>query len=531
MTFPHRSGAPRRPVLLIILDGVGVNPSKRHNALALGQTPNLDEFFFRNPFTLLDASGVGVGLPPGQMGNSEVGHMTLGSGCALRQDLVLIDDAIADGRFFVQRPLLAAIDKAKLGRGVLHLLGLASEGGVHSHLHHLLALIDLCRSHQVKPWVHLIADGRDTPPKSILSDLGDVEEALRQAKGQVATLSGRYFAMDRDRRWDRTERAWRAIALGKGRKAASARAAVNAAYAAGESDEFIHPSVIAGFSGLAPDEPMVLFNFRKDRPRQIAAALAVEQFSGFDRGTAPLVELTCMMEYDPALGLPWVFEPEHPQTTLNQLVSAAGLKQFHCAETEKFAHVTFFFNGGRHEPEPAEEHRLIPSPTVKTYDLKPEMSAQAVADAAAAAVETGDYGFVVVNFANGDMVGHTGNQAAAVKAVEALDREVGRLIAAAEHNGYSVILTADHGNCDQMVDPETDEPHTQHTIHPVPFGVSDTERWLLAPSGTLADVAPTVLQLLGLEIPAVMSGRSLLVRSLPQAADLRMGAPPLASAS
>jgi len=520
------AGVPRRPVVLVILDGFAINPSKLNNAIAEARTPRLDEYFFRYPFTLLDASGAGVGLPPGQMGNSEVGHMTMGSGIRLRQDLVLIDDAIADGSFFDNPVLAAAVQRAEEKGRPLHLLGLASDGGVHSHVRHLLALIEMCRSRGVTPLVHLIADGRDTPPKSVLNGLGEIEEALADAGGAVATVSGRYYAMDRDRRFDRTERAWRAIVLGKGRAAASARAAVAAAYAAGETDEFIQPSVVGGYNGIAPGDPGILFNFRKDRPRQIAAALALDGFEGFDRGDAPQMDLTTMMSYDKTLRLPYAFTPETPKRPLNRILSEAGIRQFHCAETEKYAHVTFFFNGGAEEPAEGEVHRLIPSPMVRTYDLKPEMSAREVAVAAVQAIESGDYGFVVVNFANGDMVGHTGYMDAAVHAVEVLDECAGRVLDAVTRCGYSALLTADHGNCDLMVDPETDEPHTQHTTNPVPLLVLDRERWLLAPTGTLADVAPTVLELMGLPPVAEMSGRSRLVEPLapqPIAALERMG--------
>ena len=292
---------PAKPAVLVILDGVGVNPSKLNNAVAQARTPRLDEYFFRYPFTVLNASGAGVGLPEGQMGNSEVGHMTLGSGCAVRQDLVLIDDAVADESFHANQALLAAADAAKARRRPLHLIGLVSDGGVHSHVRHLMALIELCRRRGVKPLLHMITDGRDTAPKSALNDLLELEQALEDADGGFATVSGRYYAMDRDRRWERTERAWRAIVLGKGRGAADARAAINAAYAAGETDEFIQPSVVNGYRGLEPDDPMVLFNFRKDRPRQIAAALALADFEGFDRGDAPRAAITCMMEYEKSL--------------------------------------------------------------------------------------------------------------------------------------------------------------------------------------------------------------------------------------
>jgi 2,3-bisphosphoglycerate-independent phosphoglycerate mutase len=505
----------RHPVVLVILDGFGVNPSKINNAVAQARTPRLDEYFFRYSFSVLSASGAGVGLPEGQMGNSEVGHMTLGSGCVVRQDLVLIDDAIADGSYFTNPTLMRAVQTAKSRGRPLHLLGLVSDGGVHSQLNHLLALIDLCARHQVIPWVHMITDGRDTPPRSALQYLPAMEEALSGAGGRVVTVSGRFYAMDRDRRWDRVERAWRAVVLGKGRKAPTARDAINLAYGAGEGDEFIHPSVIGGFGGLHDDDVLVSFNFRKDRPRQIVAALVSPEFAGFDRGDYPRLDLSCMMDYDASLGLPYAFTPEAPGTTLSQVFGTSGISQFHCAETEKYAHVTYFFNGGSQDQVPGEEHRLIPSPKVATYDLKPEMSASQVASAVVEAIGSGSYGFIVVNFANGDMVGHTGDERAAIRAVEALDREAGRVLDAAVANGYSAILTADHGNCDLMVDPETDEPHTQHTTHPVPFLVVDESRWVLAPSGSLADVAPSVLTLMGIPAPSAMTGRSMLIRALP----------------
>ncbi len=505
---------PGRPAVLVILDGVGVNPSKLNNALAAADTPRLDEYFYRYPFTVLNASGAGVGLPDGQMGNSEVGHMTLGSGCTLRQDLVLIDDAIADESFYANAALVAAADAAKAARRPLHLLGLVSDGGVHSHSRHLMALVELCRRRGVKPLLHMITDGRDTPPKSALNDLHELEQVLDDAGGGFATVSGRYYAMDRDRRWERTERAWRAVALGKGRGGADARTAIYAAYAAGETDEFIQPSVVKGYPGLQAGDPLVLFNFRKDRPRQIAAALAVTDFEGFDRGGAPRPAITCMMEYDKALGLPYAFTPEAPAVALNRYLSKLGIRQFHCAETEKYAHVTFFFNAGVEQPADGEVHRLIPSPMVRTYDLKPEMSAPQVADAVVAAIESEQYGFVVVNFANGDMVGHTGDLRAAVRAMEAVDTQAGRVMDAAVAHGCAVLLTADHGNCDLMRDPETDEPHTQHTTHPVPLLVVDRQRWLLAPTGTLADVAPSLLHLMGLAVPEAMTGRPLLMRAL-----------------
>lgn len=506
---------PRRPVVLVILDGFGINPSKINNGVAEAYTPRFDEYFFRYPHVLLNASGGSVGLPEGQMGNSEVGHLTLGSGCIVRQDLVLIDDAIADGSLFRNPVLTRAVEKAAATSRALHLMGLVSDGGVHSHVSHLQALIELCRCYGVRPLLHAITDGRDTAPKSARQFIPPIEEALRGAGGRVVTVAGRYYSMDRDQRWDRVELGWRAMVLGEGRAAASATAAIELAYALGESDEFILPSVLPGYLGIDPAEPLLSFNFRKDRPRQMVAALTLPAFAGFDRGRAPLVDVTCMMDYDPKLGLPYAFEPESPPVALNRLLSEAGLRQLHCAETEKYAHVTFFFNGGRREREAGEDHFLVPSPKVATYDLKPEMSAQEVADAVVEAIGKRRYGFILVNFANGDMVGHTGIRHAVIKAVETLDEQVGRVLDAAVAADYSVILTADHGNCELLVDPLTDEPHTQHTTHAVPCLVIDEESWVLAPAGGLSNIAPTVLQLLGLPQPAAMTAHSLLVRPLP----------------
>ena len=509
-----KNGVPRRPALLVILDGFGLNPSKLHNAVAEAHTPNLDEFFFRNPTTALDTSGRAAGLPEGQMGNSEVGHMTLGSGTVVRQDLVLIDQAISDGSFFHNPALTSAVDRA-LARGrPVHLLGLVSDGGVHSHVRHLLALIRLCRKRGAVPLVHMVTDGRDTPPKSAREYLRQVEEALAGTGGRIATLIGRFYAMDRDRRWERVERAWRAIVLGKGRQSASADTAIDIAYANGETDEFIQPSVIAGYTGIEADDELISFNFRKDRPREIVAALAKPDFVGFDRGDSPLARVTCMMTYEKTLQLPHAFDPDQPRITLNRVVSAARIKQFHCAETEKYAHVTYFFNGGRETPASGETHMLVPSPKVATYDLKPEMSADKVADKVIEALESGNYGFVLVNFANGDMVGHTGVREAIIEAVEALDLHVGRVLDVAQANGYSVVLTADHGNCEQLVDPLTGGPHTQHTTHPVPCAVRDSQFWRLRSCGGLANVAPTLLQLMGLAQPVEMEGESLLLEPL-----------------
>ena len=508
------SGVPRKPVILVILDGFGVNPAKNNNAVYEASTPRLDEYFSHYPHTLLNASGQAVGLPDGQMGNSEVGHLTIGAGSTIRQDIVLINDAIESCEFFNNSALLHALGKAKKNGRPVHLMGLVSDGGVHSHIEHLYALIEVCRRHAVKCLVHMFTDGRDTAPQSALTLLPELEARLSEAGGAIASVIGRYYAMDRDNRWDRTELAWRALVLGKGEKALSASTAIQAAYAAGDTDEFIRPILLPCFTAMQDGDEIISFNFRKDRPRQMVAALGQSNFIGFDRSEqVPQLTVTCMMPYSKADPFPYMFEPERPSITLGQTISSMGLSQFHCAETEKYAHVTYFFNGGRLEPYTGENRFLVPSPNVATYDLKPQMSAPEVADAVIKAIVFGSYAFIVVNFANGDMVGHTANRHAILSAIKTLDKEVGRVLDAANKMGYSVVLTADHGNCEEMVNPLTGEPHTQHTIYPVPCLIMDRDNWKLSCNGNLSNIAPTVLELMGLRIPGNMKSSSLLLKS------------------
>ena len=502
---------PRRPTLLIILDGVGVNPSRINNAVQEADTPRLDEYFSKHSHTTLDACGSSVGLPDGQMGNSEVGHMTLGSGCVIRQDLVRINDEIESGEFFTNAALVAAVEDAAANERPLHLVGLTSNGGVHSHIGHLKALIKLCADNKVKPVVHMTADGRDTAQMSALTFLKDIKGLLEDADGSIATVSGRYYSMDRDHRWERTQLAWNAMVKGEGRTSENARYAIEEAYAGEETDEFIKPTVLEGAELIQSGDNVIFFNFRNDRSRQLTAALSQEDFDKFDTGDFEGALVTCLTEYDPEFLLPIGYAPERPQATVASVVSRAGYKQMHCAETEKYAHVTYFFNGGKKKPFAGEEHVMVHSPDVSTYDLKPEMSAAGVADKVIEGLESGEYGFILVNFANGDMVGHTAVRDAVIEAVEALDKEVGRVLDAAAEAGFSVILTADHGNCDEMVDPVTQEPHTQHTLYPVPCMVIDEANWHLRPGGDLSAVAPTVLQLMGLQQPPSMTGKSLLL--------------------
>lgn len=517
------ANVPRRKTILIILDGFGVNPSKRFNAVHEADTPNFDRYFGQYPHTTLQASGRAVGLPDGQMGNSEVGHLTIGCGAILRQDLVRIDDAIEDRSFFRNHSLLNALNSAKADNRPLHLLGLVSDGGVHSHMSHIIALLKACMEHDVKPVLHVITDGRDTAPKVAKQFIRQIQNLMEMTGGEIATVTGRFYSMDRDNRWERTKIAWDAMVHGIGTPASDPLQAVDDAYAAGETDEFIKPRIMPNAERIQSNDTVLFFNFRNDRPRQMAKALADENFSDFDRGDFQPVSLTTMTEYDKRLLAPVIFSPERPATNLAQTISLAGLKQLHCAETEKYAHVTFFFNGGRERTYAGEERIVIPSPKVETYDLQPEMSAKEVADTVIKAVEGDKYCFIVVNFANGDMVGHTAVPGAVIQAVEALDREVGRLLDVAVANHYSVILTADHGNCDEYVDPLSGEPNTQHTVYPVPCLIIDKSNWRLSNEGGLSNLAPTVLHLMGLPKPDSMPGKSLLLEEVPRGQSLTGG--------
>lgn len=498
----------KTPVLLIILDGLGVNPSRAHNAWALAKTPHLDHYFSTWPHTVLNASGEAVGLPDGQFGNSEVGHLTLGSGRVLKQELPRISHAISSDELSTNPKWQAMLSQSPR----LHLVGLVSDGGVHSHIDHLCGLLPLLVQAGVEPVIHMISDGRDTPPRSALLYIQQVEDKLQQLGcGKIATLSGRYLAMDRTNQWDRTQQAWSAIVTGQGLQSDSARNALEAAYQRDENDEFIQPTIIGDYKGIAENEAVLFFNFRSDRIRQLAAAIGLEKFNDFDRAKEGVRSVVCMTEYDAQFPFPVLFEPQLPQQVLAQIISAAGMQQFHCAETEKYPHVTYFFNGGIEPPFPGETRKIIPSPAVATYDLKPEMSAPAVANEVITAIESDSYQFVLVNFANTDMVGHTAVRPAVISAVETVDLQSSRIIQSALQRGWRIILTADHGNCDEMVDPQTGEPHTQHTSYPVPCLLIGETNVRLGVGRSLADVAPTILELLDLPKPEVMTGRSLLL--------------------
>lgn len=499
------------PVLLVIFDGFGVNPSRAYNAWARARTPHLDHYFASNPHCTLQASGAAVGLTDGQFGNSEVGHLTMGSGRVLKQNLLRIRDSLADGSI-TQIP---AWRDMLQGTPRLHLVGLVSDGGVHSHLDHLLALLPRVVEAGIEPVIHMVTDGRDTSPRCADRFAAILEAKLRElGRGRIASVSGRYYAMDRAGFWDRTQQAWLAMICGRGEHAGSAEEAIRRAWERGEGDEFILPTVVGEpeDSRVAPDDALFFFNFRSDRMRQLVAAMGLHDFDSFDREAEGPRRVVCMTEYDAEFPFAILFSPEMPRKVLAEVISDAGLSQFHCAETEKYAHVTHFFNGGREEAFPGEDRAIVPSPQVATYDLKPEMSAPQVADRVIAAIRSEVYSFVVVNFANGDMVGHTAVVPAVIEAVEALDLQFHRVVQAALSRGFRVLLTADHGNCDEMVDVATGEPHTQHTVYPVPFLLIGMDAARLGTGRGLADVAPTVLDLLGLEQPAEMNGRSIVLR-------------------
>ncbi len=506
--------APRRNTMLIIMDGFGVNPSKKNNAVVEANTPKLDEYFGKNPHTTLQASGRAVGLPEGQMGNSEVGHLTIGCGIIIKQNLVRIDDAIEDGSLGENAVIKNTLAQAKQNARPIHLVGLVSDGGVHSHVNHLCALIKICNENGVKPVVHAITDGRDTSPKVAKKYIKQTMDALQQYGGSIATISGRFYSMDRDNRWERTQIGWEGMVNGKGEAATDPLTAIDEAYANGENDEFIRPRIMPNAETIQPDDSLIFFNFRNDRPRQLTEALCMEEFTEFDRGDYSPIAVTTMTEYERKLETSIIFPSERPVTNLADTISQAGYKQLHCSETEKYAHVTFFLNGGRERPYEGEDRIMIDSPKVHTYDECPEMSAKEVADEIIKAAKAKEHSFIVVNFANGDMVGHTAIPDAVIEAVEVLDREVGRVLDAAVENDYSVILTADHGNCDEYIDPYSGEPNTQHTVYPVPCLILDKSFWKLRTCGGLSDLAPTVLQLMGIEQPKEITGKSLLLEAM-----------------
>jgi len=503
-----------RPVILCILDGWGHREAAEHNAIKLARTPVFDRLWREAPHALLQTSAADVGLPEGQMGNSEVGHQNLGAGRVVLQDLPRIDQALADGSLAGNPALAAFIDALKGSGGCCHLMGLLSPGGVHSHQRHILALAEIVAGAGVPVRMHGFLDGRDTAPRAALRSVREVERALEALPGAaIATVVGRYYAMDRDQRWERTAQAYGLLVDGEGTSAESASAAVDRSYTEDHSDEFVRPAVIGGYAGMADGDGVLMANFRADRVRQLLTALLDPAFDGFARRRRIAFAATLgMVSYSDALDklLPALFPPQDLAGTLPEVVAQAGLRQLRIAETEKYAHVTFFLNGGSEQAFPGEERILVPSPKVATYDLQPEMSAPEVTDRLVEAIRSRRFDLIVVNYANPDMVGHTGDLGAAIRAVETVDSCLGRLEAAAAEAGGALLITADHGNVEMMVDPATGESHTAHTTNPVPVVLANPPAGTALHDGRLADVAPTLLELLALPRPAAMTGRSLL---------------------
>lgn len=500
------------------MDGFGINPRKEGNAVANAATPNLDKLLKNYPNSRLSMSGVDVGLPDGQMGNSEVGHMILGAGRIVYQDLTLIHKDIDDGTFYKNPVLLDALRKTKAKSNRLHLLGLLGDGGVHSHQRHMEAIIEMARREQIGAvYLHLFLDGRDTPPNSAEQFVLDLDEKLKAyPNAKIATVTGRYYAMDRDKRWDRVEKAYLCLTEGSGNKAPSALDAIRASYKEKITDEFVLPTVIASEGLIRDGDGVIFFNFRADRARELTRALTDEEFNGFSRRRRiDLANFATMTQYDETFKVPVAYAPREIRRILGEITSQANVRQLRIAETEKYAHVTYFFNGGEESKFPGEERILIPSPRdVATYDLKPEMSAREVTESLVKYVREQDVGLVIANYANADMVGHTGNFEAAVRAVEVIDDCLGKVVDAAMSKKGKVVITADHGNIEQLIDYDTGMPHTAHTTNLVPVILVDEERRKCRLSqGSGVDIAPTILQLLNLAQPQEMTGRSLIVES------------------
>jgi 2,3-bisphosphoglycerate-independent phosphoglycerate mutase len=510
----------KRPVCLIVMDGWGVSAEKGSDATALANTPVLSALSRQYPQTTLDACGLGVGLPEGQMGNSEVGHLTMGAGRVVFQELTRISKAFAD-RDLSRNPVLNGLfEGLRESGGSLHLMGLVSDGGVHSHITHLYGLLSLAKEQGLKRvFIHAFLDGRDTPPKSGAGFVRELDSFIKGlGLGEILTVSGRYYAMDRDTRWERVQKAYDCLTLGAGIKAKDPVSAVLDAYKRGETDEFVMPTVVTGKTAEGPlisdNDSVLFFNFRADRARELTRAFVSEDFKGFEREKRPgLRGFVCMTEYDPALRLPALFSPQTLANILGEVLSRNNIAQFRVSETEKYAHVTYFFNGGREEPFPGEERLLIPSVKhVPTYDLYPQMRAEEIAEATVNKIKEGRARFALLNLANGDMVGHTGVLSAAIKAAEAVDRAVGMVVAEALKRRWVVLITSDHGNLEQMTDGQTRGPHTAHTLNKVPFMLVDEEGKgvRLRPQGGLKDIAPTILKIMGIPIPEDMTGTPLL---------------------
>jgi len=503
------SGSGRTPVVLIVLDGWGFRPGREGNAIELGNTPTWHKLWERAPRTLLEASGLPVGLPEGQIGNSEVGHLNLGAGRVVPQDIVRISQSIESGEFFRIPALVQLVEETRRHDGTLHVIGLIGTGGVHALDKHLLAAVALGRKAGVPVAIHAWLDGRDSPPKSGLGFMAELLEDL--GNPVVSTVIGRYYAMDRDKRWERTKLAYDAMVKGVGVPAPDPMTAIKQAYESGETDEFVKPRVITGAPRIKDGDSIFTFNYRADRMRQIVRALAAPGFDGFNVQDRPQVKLVTMTRYDETLPFPAAFEPIVLSRIVAEVLADSGKTMFRTAETEKYAHVTYFFNGGYEPPYRGEERILVPSQKVATYDLMPEMSAPGVTDVLCQAIAAKHHDFILCNYANGDMVGHSGVLPAAVKAVETVDQCLIRVLNTAETAGATLIITADHGNCELMIDPETGGPHTAHTTNPVPLvmiGDGRAPRHLRT-GGSLRDVGPTILNLLGLEPPEEMTGKDL----------------------
>jgi 2,3-bisphosphoglycerate-independent phosphoglycerate mutase len=511
----------KKTTVLMILDGYGINANTKGNAIAEAKKPMLDKIMSENPCVKGYASGLDVGLPDGQMGNSEVGHLNMGAGRIVYQDLTKITKSIEDGDFFTNEALLHAVENCKKNNSALHLFGLLSTGGVHSHLNHVFALLELAKKNGLdKVYVHAFLDGRDTPPMSGKDFLAQLEDKMKEiGVGAVATISGRYYAMDRDNRWDRVEKAYNALIKGEGVVASSASECMEKSYAEGVTDEFVVPTVITNnaepVAKISENDSIIFFNFRPDRAREMTRAFCDDKFDGFERANGFFnVKFVCFTDYDVTIPNKEVaFKKEKLTNTLGEYISSLGLKQARIAETEKYAHVTFFFNGGVEEPNEGEERILVASPKVATYDLQPEMSAGEVTEKLIAAIQSHNYDLIIINYANPDMVGHTGVIPAAVKAVEYLDGCVGKVVDVLKAEGGQMFMCADHGNCDQMIDPETDKPFTAHTTNPVPFVIVNCDKAKgIQEGGKLCDIAPTLLDMMGLEQPKEMTGHSLLIK-------------------
>ncbi len=513
-TFDPTASRPR-PVVLCILDGWGEREAADDNAIALARVPVWNRYLTECPHSHLEASARDVGLPDGQMGNSEVGHMNIGAGRIVMQDLPRIDQAVEDGSLSRNAALVRFVDALKASGGTCHLMGLLSPGGVHSHHRHLVALARVVAAAGVPVALHAFLDGRDTPPRSAREYLDELLAGLKDVVNfRVATVIGRYYAMDRDKRWDRVELAWKAMVLGEGGRVTDPAVAIAASYADEKGDEFVLPVAVGGYAGMADGDGLLMGNFRADRARQTLTALVDPKFDGFVRPRrVAFAACLGLVEYSEALNrfFPAMFPPENLTNVLGAVVAGAGLRQLRIAETEKYAHVTFFLNGGREEEFAGEERILVPSPKVATYDLQPEMSAPEVTDRLVEAIGSGRFDLIVVNYANGDMVGHTGILEAAKKAAEAVDACLARLEQAVVAAGGVLLITADHGNAEQMFDHETGQPHTAHTLNPVPFVLVNGPRGAALRNGRLCDIAPTVLQLMHLALPSEMTGRALLI--------------------